>query len=418
MALLQRGLIFILVCLAFRGFAENVHVLYVDDLRDNIIGKGTEQNPFRELQKAIDEAKDGGLIKILPGRYEAQPKPYIEEICGNCVNPGTRVHATRGFIVQGKRLELRGSGPGKTILVTNAGYGVLFEQSFGSMLTGVTITGGIRDPDGNATDAAVVAKYSRLTVQGVEIVDNQDRADDVVVGIGGIFGRENSELFILGNTIRGNGWDGVALYRGSQAVIADNEIAIGRGAGIGITWDASTLVYRNRISGYWKGIGTFGTSRAIVRNNAVFDNLGWGIAATGQSFMEVTNNVVFRNGNCGFARWEKTARGVLSNNIIVQNGWRKEWVCARVGLWMNGDPKDFPVTYNDVYGNQAGNYLGMEDLTGQDGNVSLEPNFSDSVDFHLKEGSPLIDAGDPLLTDPDGTRSDIGLYGGPMARSP
>ncbi len=38
----------------------------------------------------------------------------------------------------------------------------------------------------------------------------------------------------------------------------------------------------------------------------------------------------------------------------------------------------------------------------------------DSMDYHLQMYSPLIDAGDPDILDVDGTRSDIGLYGGPL----
>ena len=37
----------------------------------------------------------------------------------------------------------------------------------------------------------------------------------------------------------------------------------------------------------------------------------------------------------------------------------------------------------------------------------------DSLDLHLQKYSPLIDAGDPAILDKDGSRSDIGLYGGP-----
>ncbi len=37
----------------------------------------------------------------------------------------------------------------------------------------------------------------------------------------------------------------------------------------------------------------------------------------------------------------------------------------------------------------------------------------DSLDFHLQKYSPMIDAGDPTILDRDGSRSDIGLYGGP-----
>jgi hypothetical protein len=52
---------------------------------------------------------------------------------------------------------------------------------------------------------------------------------------------------------------------------------------------------------------------------------------------------------------------------------------------------------------------------GLQGNLSKDPLFAGLSDFHLKPGSPAIDAGDPSIKDPDGSRSDMGLFGGPDA---
>lgn len=396
--------------------AAGAATLYVDDVGDGATGAGTAADPFRDLQSAIDAASDGDVLLILPGVYEATPVDYAEELCGNCEEHRTEVHATRGFLVENKGLHIVGSGPEATVLVTNAGYGLLFERSGGSYVSDLRITGGKRDLDGMATDAGVVVRESVVWLNGLEIIDNTHRPEEVVVGIGGVMGREGAEIFILENVIRNNGWDGVALYRGATAFIADNEISGGRGAGIGITWDASAIVIRNRISGYWKGIGTFGSSRAVVRNNAVFDNLGWGVIATGTSFMEAANNVIARNGNCGFALWSDEAIVRVANNIVVGNGWRDEWVCPQVGVWLNGDASNLSFTHNDVWGNAAGDYRDIDDLTGLDGNISLDPIFADSLDFHLSPGSPAIDAGSSIFTDPDGGPSDLGIYGGPAAK--
>jgi hypothetical protein len=388
----------------------------VDDLHQGQRTSRATDNPFGDVQRTFDKAQDGDTILIAPGTYEATAASYIEDLCGNCEEHKTRVEASRGFLIKDKALTIIGSGKDSTILVTNAGYGVLFENSRGSMITRLTITGGKRDLDGMATDAGIVAKYSTVTVTDVRIADNTDRPEEVVVGVGGVFGRENSELFIIGNEIMNNGWDGVALYRGATAYIADNIIDKGRGAGIGITWDAVATVYRNRISGYWKGIGTFGNSRAVVRNNAVFENLGWGMIATGTSYMEASNNVIARNGNCGFAVWSDEDHGRAVNNIIVENGWRKEWVCPCVGVWMYGDTLNFTIEFNNVWGNVEGQYRDMSDLTGRYSNISIDPQFFGPTDFRIPENSPLIDRGDTLLSDPDGTRSDIGLFGGPASR--
>ena len=398
-------------------FAEiEAKTWYVDDQGDGKVGSGSKEDPFRDLQYGIDFAKDEDRILIMPGTYEAHPDSFPEELCGNCEMHKTYVRASRGFLIKDKALELVGSGMDSTILITIAGYGVLFDHSRGSVITNLKITGGIRDSDGNATDAGVVAKFSTVTVKGVRISNNTHQVEDVVVGIGGVFGRENSELFILNNIIENNGWDGIALYRGANAYISDNFICEGRGAGIGITWDATAIVYRNRISEYWKGIGTFGDSKAVVRNNAVYDNLGWGIIITGNSFMEASNNVITRNGNCGFAPWSETARGVFMNNIVTENGWRKEWVCPRVGIWMYGRPENFVISHNMVWNNEEGNYRDMDDLTGKGGNVSADPLFKDKADFHLMPNSPGINSGHPDFTDPDGGPCDMGTFGGPGAR--
>jgi hypothetical protein len=57
---------------------------------------------------------------------------------------------------------------------------------------------------------------------------------------------------------------------------------------------------------------------------------------------------------------------------------------------------------------------------GQDDNVELDPLFSspEGGNFRPQEGSPLIDTGcfESLELDQDGTREDIGAYGGPLGR--
>ena len=59
---------------------------------------------------------------------------------------------------------------------------------------------------------------------------------------------------------------------------------------------------------------------------------------------------------------------------------------------------------------------------GSDGNVEVASGFTDvsssdptAWDLTLATGSALIDAGDPAISDTDGTTSDIGAYGGPGA---
>jgi len=82
---------------------------------------------------------------------------------------------------------------------------------------------------------------------------------------------------------------------------------------------------------------------------------------------------------------------------------------------------DSDILYNDVWGNAYRNY--HNNNTGTTfvpqpgtGEISQNPLFADS-DYRLAEGSPCIDTGHPgtQYNDPDGTRNDMGAYGGPEA---
>ena len=372
------------------------------------------------LQSVLDMALDGDTIVLSADTFQADPVVFTEPLCGNCLDPKTPVNATIGFMVKDKSLVIMGIDRSASILETLAGYGLYFENSPNSIVKYLTITGGRRDGNGNATDAAIVVRNSRVLIEEVDIRDNNHRHSDttVVVGIGGVFGREGADIVIRNCNIINCGWDGVALYRGATALITDCIIKDGRGAGIGVTWDATCVAYRNDVSGYWKGIGAFGTSWVIARNNTVHDNLGWGMIATGQSYMDITNNVVFHNGNCGIAPWGTDSRGKIVNNIVSDNGWRKEWVCPCVGIWNGGDWAKWQFANNIVWNNKAGNYQDIFDQSDLNGNISIDPKLMLDLDYKPKKDSPAWKAGDSTIYNPDGTASHIGTYGGPQAKIP
>jgi predicted outer membrane repeat protein len=79
--------------------------------------------------------------------------------------------------------------------------------------------------------------------------------------------------------------------------------------------------------------------------------------------------------------------------------------------------------YNAVYQNAGGHYTGCTDPTGTSGNIEDDPTLktysidadASNDDLHLDLTSPCIDTGHTSITDVDGTRSDIGAYGGPEA---
>ncbi|RME27482.1 MAG: hypothetical protein D6800_05040, partial [Candidatus Zixiibacteriota bacterium] len=125
--------------------------------------------------------------------------------------------------------------------------------------------------------------------------------------------------------------------------------------------------------------------------------------------------------------WSIDARGRFINNIVVENGWRDQWVCPCVGVWNYGDWAKWIFHNNIVWHNKAGDYEAIWDQVGINGNLSVDPMFiggaTDSTDlmsplmprFFLKPDSPARHAGDSTIYNLDGSVSDIGLSGGPVA---
>jgi hypothetical protein len=58
-------------------------------------------------------------------------------------------------------------------------------------------------------------------------------------------------------------------------------------------------------------------------------------------------------------------------------------------------------------------FAGMANPTGSNGNLSADPQFD--AEHHLGAASACIDAADPAYQDHDGSRADMGMFGGPEA---
>ena len=420
---MKLNLLFMIICIAILA----VFPVPAEPGSDIIVAPDGSGD-YIDLQTAIDESVDGSIIMVMPGTYVAEPSDFMDPMCGNCLDPSDGAYASTGFVIRDKSLTIIGTSTEDTILTTGAGYGIYIENCPDVKVMNLTITGGTRDQDGNATDAAVVVRGSTVEVAYCDIRDNQGDYEIPVAGIGGVMGREGAILHIHHNRIHDNSWDGVALYRGAVANIHDNEIWNGRGAGVGITWDAHANIIRNDIHDYWKGIGSFGNSRVGVYNNFVHDLAGWGIVATGTSDMICRNNTVTRIGNVGIAGWSEEARIEIVNNIIAGNGLQEQWVAPRVGIWMNCAPGNFNIGYNcfdDNYDadlafgyrefdDDTWGFDSIGDLSEYAGNVLTSPGFIDEG-FMIPTDSPCVDSGDPEVLDPDGSRSDIGATGGNYA---
>jgi YD repeat-containing protein len=130
-------------------------------------------------------------------------------------------------------------------------------------------------------------------------------------------------------------------------------------------------------------------SSPIVANNIFHDNSCRAINMTLPvgNLPSVINNTIFRN-SVGIRVDARiaTAQQVYENNLLIAN---------QVGLEVDFlNPGNDPTWKNNDVFNNATNYMGIGDLTGTAGNISVDPHVLSTNNLHQQFGSPVIDAGD------------------------
>ncbi|MCF7920610.1 MAG: right-handed parallel beta-helix repeat-containing protein [Candidatus Cloacimonetes bacterium] len=337
-------------------------IIYLAGLAENnIIIDNTE-----ELQSLFISSQADVTINLGSGDYYLQPTYFIDETCGNCEDVNTPVPATYGLKISGKNVKLQGPADRSAVIHTNSGFGIYVVNCQDFYLENITLTEGIRDTSGMASDAAIVVKNSSAFIRNNLITGNQ--GDSLMIarnisGIMGICGRENSYLEIMDNEITNNSWDGIALYRDAEALITGNIIDGGRGVAIGVTWNAKANINDNYLARYWKGIGLFVDAEGSVQNNIIEDMYTWGLslwdAGKGKPKGHFQNNIVYDTGAMGAAITSSTEEspGYFRDNIIVQTAQNPaydspDYYGYQCAMALHAVPPEFEIDHNLFYDNR------------------------------------------------------------------
>jgi hypothetical protein len=237
--------------------------------------------------------------------------------------------------------------------------------------------------------------------QAVKLVDFSHARDVVVAGFtfqnvglpAGGCAQPEDVMLCSGN------WYAAAVY-GSSDVAR-------QGAEHGSALVTHNVFRRNHI-----GLLLYYRAPAVVRNNLFLDNTNGLVANHYASEVALVANNVF---------WGNTERAIVSqaaylhlwNNVIARSG-----VGVHHRYVQTGDIRCNVFFENGVNGWDDHGPSRVQ--LGVDGNLELDPRFEspEAGDFHLRSGSPLIDAGCFETGDFDigGGRQDIGAYGGVLAR--
>ncbi|MBN1301614.1 MAG: right-handed parallel beta-helix repeat-containing protein [Melioribacteraceae bacterium] len=366
----------------------NENYIYVDC---NYQGteNGSMKKPFNTIMEAVNVSNAGDSIFVSGGNYYEN-------------------------IIMKEGLSLIGSGAAVTILNKTGENAVLtFENIINSEIQGFTF----RIGDDQFTDPLIYCLES-----SPEIKKNKFESE-VPFGSAAILCLSNSNALIEDNyfkelcieigeshpTVKSNviecgyGTTGIYCAEGSASLLSRNLIkGIGGTPSVTIN-SANPRIENNLIYCDHAGFGLFITNAegTGIQNNIIVDisNSGTGINIVSSSSTSIINNTIATSGK-GIEEFNSTS--VVLNNIVINNN--------NFGVQLS--PQTF-YDYNNIWNNEN-NYNEIEPGAND---ISSDPIFSDASaeDFRLSPYSPCINAGNPgeEYNDKDGTRNDIGAYGGP-----
>lgn len=365
------------------------------------------------IQSAINVASNGDTVLVAPGTY-------IENI-----NFG------------GKAITVKSSGGAKVTIIDGAQKNsvVAFNQleTNKSVLQGFTIQNGLADEGGG-----IAVEGSSPTIANNTITHNGGcNGIGIGVGFGSPIIKKNMITFNAQSGCSGGiGGGGISLRGAASAQILGNTISdnsIGSGGGGIALWAAGTpliqgnLIRRNQGGSTGGGIVLYNQSDAniidnIITNNSASDGGGiYWLTPSGTRGPFLVNNTLVANNAASTHGSEIFADGydinaLVINTILVGKSGQTAFFCGNFN-----DINPPQIQFDDVYNPSGTTYGGIcTDPTGSNGNISTDPKFAAKLNFHLKAGSPAIDAGDngaPDLptTDYAGHPRIVNGNGGPVA---
>jgi hypothetical protein len=215
-------------------------------------------------------------------------------------------------------------------------------------------------------------------------------------GGGGIYAYPGVQLRVYATEIVENTSDGSGS--GAALFVADERLPewSPKGPHPSVIFDQCTIT-RNVATGEWNPTG--GTvyivmnadPQVMILNCTITDNTG------PKAGIKVHLSILHR-----VSKTLSDSLHLLINNSIV---WGND---SPYNVWTGSNTLRYRIEYSNIEGGSLFEYAGT-------GIIDTDPLFADAEndDYRLLEDSPCIDSGDPTLTDPDDSRSDMGATVGP-----
>jgi hypothetical protein len=235
----------------------------------------------------------------------------------------------------------------------------------------------------NSTGGAINAAGDSAVVENCEFYD-VDQVLDLIYA---------QKLVFRNNYMRG--WNRVVILNDWHWGIIENNILLATG---GAPFFSEPTDY---------------SDSSVFRNNYL-DHMVEGFQANAPLICHIENNTTRFSvqGSQAFYNQGDPGQVIYKNNSFTESEY---------GIFAyNYGYESLSVAYNGFWNNSSRDiYMMHWDHADTIGNINAFPIYAnpDSFDVHLQAYSPFIDAGDPNILDIDGTRSDIGVFGGPGGMS-
>ncbi|HUS71786.1 MAG TPA: NosD domain-containing protein, partial [Sedimentisphaerales bacterium] len=392
---------------------------------------------YNSIQKAIDAASAGAVVRIAPGVYKERIK--ID-----------------------KPLTLEGAGWDQTTIVTENKAAEVFEEAL--RIAGKRMLEAESEEHAKKLSAELEAEFEaemkeklaaqthlvsdteNIVIRNLKLTSPGRRVEGRALSVP-VIKFSNARALVSGCAVVGTPGDGIHIVKGSDVEIRDSLVAgvwstgiavapgkggiakarilncdvrncYHRGITIGRGCD-STVVRGCRISGSsWHGIRYDNASPRIV-DNLIFANVRCGIYASGKTSATIKQNLFYGNEMAGIGCWFQN-RDTIEGNTFVGN--------KRSGLEVLGASRPI-VRKNIFYANPTGvfcgNIGGDSTSAGSEGTVDLEENLfwgfehkvawrhpGDAEDEVVTEDVPLDKKSRNVAFDPefkDITREDFSL---------
>jgi hypothetical protein len=342
---------------------------------------------FETISDAIEAAESGDLIHVMPCTYDETIDfgGKALQIVSTSGPEDTIVNARSAAVVRATA----GEGPGTSV-------------------EGFTLTGG-----GTSGEAAVSVDFASLRLEDVILSDN--------AGFSTIYGN-SADIQLSGVEMMDNraSYD-IAIYMSRGSLVADGLVLDCSGVGTGVYLghgsgmiDTSNIECGRGNATHWEhAVGRVQRSELVGNVYVLSEDDHY------DDFVHLTNSVIRGNVSQTYgSMWIRNSivDGAVSfttvyldtkleGNIFTGGG-----ACA-----VSADTNDFTLRNNVFFDNTA-NVCGLlTEPVGTNGNIGDDPLLD--ADYALGAGSPAEDAGpeDGGYEDMDGSRNDIGVYGGPYA---